>query len=91
MDGSRLLILILILIVAGVIGGTFIVEAIRKKDFGDQVSGKKPEHKLGKNQKSHMISLHRKILRSQSIGRFSEQKVDRISSDQSNKIDLAKR
>lgn len=30
MDGSRLLILILILIVAGVIGGTFIVEAIRK-------------------------------------------------------------
>lgn len=51
MDGSRLLILILILIVAGVIGGTFIVEAIRKKDFGDQVSGKKPEHKLGKNQK----------------------------------------
>ena len=62
MDGSRLLILILILIVAGVIGGTFIVEAIRKKDFGDQVSGKKPEHKLGKK-----------------------------SSDQSNKIDLAKR
>ena len=73
MDGSRLLILILILIVAGVIGGTFIVEAIRKKDFGDQVSGKKPEHKLGKNQK------------------ISYDKVDRISSDQSNKIDLAKR
>ena len=81
MDGSRLLILILILIVAGVIGGTFIVEAIRKKDFGDQVSGKKPEHKLGKNQK---ISYDKPAQENSQIT------IDR-SSDQSNKIDLAKR
>ena len=75
MDGSRLLILILILIVAGVIGGTFIVEAIRKKDFGDQVSGKKTEHKLGKNQKisydkpaqeNSQITIDREILRTKS-------------------------
>ena len=75
MDGSRLLILILILIVAGVIGGTFIVEAIRKKDFGDQVSGKKPEHKLVKNQKisydkpaqeNSQITIDRDILRTKS-------------------------
>ena len=75
MDGSRLLILILILIVAGVIGGTFIVEAIRKKDFGDQVSGKKPEHKLGKSQKisydkpaqeNSQITIDREILRTKS-------------------------
>lgn len=74
-DGSRLLILILILIVAGVIGGTFIVEAIRKKDLGDQVSGKKPEHKLGKNQKisydkpaqeNSQITIDREILRTKS-------------------------
>ena len=75
MDGSRLLILILILIVAGVIGGTFIVEAIRKKDFGDQVSGKKPEHKLGNKQKfsydkpeheNSQIAVDREILRTKS-------------------------
>lgn len=75
MDGSRLLILILILIVAGVIGGAFIVEAIRKNDFGDQVSGMKPEHKLGKNQKisydkpaqeNSQITIDREILRTKS-------------------------
>ena len=57
------------------IGGTFIVEAIRKKDFGDQVSGKKPEHKLGKNQKisydkpaqeNSQITIDREILRTKS-------------------------
>ena len=69
MDGSRLLILILILIVAGVIGGAFIVEAIRKNDFGDQVSGMKPEQKISYDkpaQENSQITIDREILRTKS-------------------------
>lgn len=45
------MILILDLIIAGVVGVTFAVDAIRKKDFQDQVSGRKPEHQPGKHKK----------------------------------------
>lgn len=72
MSGTKLLLLILALIVVGVIAVTFTVEAIRKKDYWDQVSGKKPEHKPGKNQKisydksaqeNSQISVGREVLR----------------------------
>lgn len=72
MNGTQLLILVLVLIAAGVIGVTFTVDAIRKKDFRDQVSGKKPENHPGKYQKStydrpahenSQISIDREILR----------------------------
>ncbi len=75
MSGTQLLILILVLVVAGVIAITIAVEAIRKKDFWDQVSGKKPEHKLGENQaisydepakENSQITVDREVLRTKS-------------------------
>lgn len=75
MDGRQLLILILVLIIAGVIMITIAVEAIRKKDFRDQVSGKKPEHKpLNKQkfsydkpkQENPQIAVDREVLRTKS-------------------------
>jgi hypothetical protein len=54
---------------------TLVVDAIRKKDFKDQVSGKKPERKFNEKQKwsydkkeaeNSQISIDREILRTKS-------------------------
>lgn len=72
MSGTQLLILILVLLVVGVVAITITVDAIQKKDFRDQVSGKKPEHKAGQNQKisydkpmqeNSQITVDREVLR----------------------------
>lgn len=46
MDGRTLLIVLLITILIIAIVAAVVADAIRRKDFRDQVSGKKPERKL---------------------------------------------
>ena len=75
MNNEQILFFILGLILAAVIIGTIVIGAIRKKDFNDQVSGKKPERKVkGEGRVSYdkptkensQISIDREILRTKS-------------------------
>lgn len=75
MDGRSLLIIMLVGIIAAVIAVVLITDAIRKKDFKDQVSGKKPERKADNSMKesydkapveNSQISIDREVLRTKS-------------------------
>ena len=75
MDNTMILIVSLLVFLAIFIVAVIVVSAIRRKDFRDQVTGKKPERKADPNQKvsydkpSHensQISIDREVLRTKS-------------------------
>ena len=51
MDNTMILIVSLLVFLAIFIVAVIVVSAIRRKDFRDQVTGKKPERKADPNQK----------------------------------------
>lgn len=74
MNNDALLSLLLGL-VAVITVGAFIADVIRKKDFKDQVSGKKPERKINSRKKisydkpveeDSQITIEREVLRTRS-------------------------
>ena len=74
MNNDTLLSLLLGL-VAVITVGAFIADVIRKKDFKDQVSGKKPERKINSRKKisydkpveeDSQITIEREVLRTRS-------------------------
>lgn len=74
MDGSTWLYFLLGGVVAVVILGVVVADLIRKKDFIDQVSGKKPERINSKKKISYdalvqedpQVTMEREVLRSRS-------------------------
>lgn len=72
---ERILIVGIVGLIILIVAITLVVDAIRKKDFKDQVSGKKPERKFNEKQKwsydkkeaeNSQISIDREILRTKS-------------------------
>ena len=72
---ERILIFGLVGLIILAVAITLVVDAIRKKDFKDQVSGKKPERKFNEKQKwsydkkeaeNSQVSIDREILRTKS-------------------------
>ena len=62
-------------LIAVITVGAFIADVIRKKDFKDQVSGKKPERKMNSKKKisydkpveeDYQITIDREVLRTRS-------------------------
>lgn len=75
MDGRSLLILILVIIVVAGVAIALIRDAIQKKDFRDQITGKKPERTLDDGDRisydappreSSRIAIDRELLRTKS-------------------------
>lgn len=59
------LIIVLAAVIAISVAASLIINGIRKKDFNDQVSGKKPERKASKN---HKISYDKPQAENPQIG-----------------------
>jgi len=75
MNYDKLLYFLLVGLVAVITVGAFIADVIRKKDFKDQVSGKKPERKMNSKKKisydkpveeDSQITIDREVLRTRS-------------------------
>lgn len=75
MNNDTLSSLLLVGLIAVIIVGAFIADVIRKKDFKDQVSGKKPERKMDSKKKisydkpveeDSQITIDREVLRTRS-------------------------
>ena len=75
MNNDTLLYLLLLGLIAVVAAGAFIADVIRKKDFKDQVSGKKPVRKMNRKRKisydqpveeDPQVTIDREVLRSRS-------------------------
>lgn len=62
MDGYMLFWILIVIILAAGVGAGLIAEAIRNKDFQDQISGKKPERKPDPNEK---VSYDKEVIRSE--------------------------
>ena len=75
MNSDTLLYLLVIGLIAVIAAGAFIADVIRKKDFKDQVSGKKPERKMNRKKKISydkpieedvQVTIDREVLRTRS-------------------------
>lgn len=75
MNSDTLLYLLVIGLIAVIAAGAFIADVIRKKDFIDQVSGKKPERKMNRKRKISydqpveeipQVTIDREVLRTRS-------------------------
>lgn len=72
MDGYVLFWMLVIIILAAGVAAGLIAEAVRNKDFRDQISGKKPERKLNPDEKvsydkpgapDPMLEVNKEVLR----------------------------
>ncbi|MFH5836861.1 hypothetical protein ACHAL6_12385 [Proteiniclasticum sp. C24MP] len=75
MNSDTLLYLLVIGLIAVIAAGAFIADVVRKKDYKDQVSGKKPERKINSKKKISydkpveedvQITIDREVLRTRS-------------------------